>query len=29
MRSWPFKVESGPDSKPIIVVNFMGETKKF
>lgn len=29
MKSWPFKVEAGADSKPIIVVNFMGEKKKF
>lgn len=26
---WPFKVEDGPDGKPLIVVKFMGESKKF
>ena len=26
---WPFKVESGPGEKPLIVVNFKGEQKKF
>ena len=26
---WPFKVESGPGEKPMIVVNFKGEQKKF
>merc|ERR1719284_571668 len=26
---WPFKVESGPAEKPMIVVNFKGEQKKF
>merc|ERR1719265_1483319 len=26
---WPFKVESGPAEKPMIVVNFKGENKKF
>ena len=29
MRLWPFKVESGPDDKPIIMVRFKGELKKF
>jgi L1 cell adhesion molecule like protein len=29
MKMWPFKVESGPDDKPVIVVKFKGETKKF
>ena len=29
IKLWPFKVESGPDDKPIIVVKFKGETKKF
>jgi len=29
MKLWPFKVESGPDSKPMIVVKHKGETKKF
>jgi len=29
MKLWPFKVENGPDSKPLIVVKFKGETKKF
>jgi len=28
-KLWPFKVESGPDDKPVIVVKFKGETKKF
>merc|ERR1711976_666447 len=26
---WPFKVESGPGEKPLIQVQFKGETKKF
>lgn len=26
---WPFKVENGPGDKPLIVVDFKGETKKF
>ena len=29
MKLWPFKVEAGKDDKPIIVVKFKGETKKF
>jgi L1 cell adhesion molecule like protein len=29
MKTWPFKVEAGPDDKPVIVVKFKGETKKF
>jgi L1 cell adhesion molecule like protein len=29
VKLWPFKVESGPDGKPVIVVKFKGETKKF
>ena len=29
IKLWPFKVESGPAEKPIIVVNFKGESKKF
>ena len=29
LKHWPFKVESGPDDKPQIVVKFKGETKKF
>ena len=29
IKLWPFKVESGPAEKPIIVVNFKGEEKKF
>jgi heat shock protein 1/8 len=29
MKLWPFKIESGPDEKPLIVVKFKGETKKF
>jgi len=29
IKLWPFKVESGPDSKPLIVVKYKGETKKF
>ena len=28
-KLWPFKVEAGPDDKPIIVVKYKGETKKF
>lgn len=28
-KLWPFKVESGPDDKPVIVVKYKGETKKF
>lgn len=26
---WPFKVESGPNDKPLIVVKHKGEIKKF
>ena len=29
LQHWPFKVESGPDDKPIITVKFKGQTKKF
>ena len=29
MMFWPFKVEPGPDDRPLIVVKFKGETKKF
>merc|ERR1711868_90725 len=29
VKLWPFKVEAGPDQKPMIVVNYKGETKKF
>ena len=28
-KLWPFKIESGPDEKPVIVVKYKGETKKF
>jgi len=28
-KLWPFKVESGADDKPMIVVQYKGETKKF
>lgn len=28
-KLWPFKVESGPDDKPVLVVKYKGETKKF
>ena len=29
MVHWPFKVECGPNEKPMIVVQFKGETKKY
>ena len=29
MAHWPFKVESGPDEKPLIVVKHLGEEKKY
>jgi L1 cell adhesion molecule like protein len=29
IKLWPFKVESGPDDKPMIVVKYKGENKKF
>ena len=29
VKLWPFKVESGSGDKPMIVVDYMGETKKF
>ena len=29
MKLWPFKVEGGPDGKPLICVKFKGEIKKF
>jgi len=29
MKLWPFKVESGQDGKPLVLVKHKGETKKF
>lgn len=29
MKHWPFKVEEGQEGKPVIVVKYKGETKKF
>jgi len=29
MKLWPFKVVAGPNDKPLIEVNYMGEAKKF
>lgn len=29
VKLWPFKVEAGPDGKPIICVQYKGEEKKF
>jgi len=29
IKLWPFKVEAGPDGKPLICIKFKGETKKF
>lgn len=29
MKHWPFKVQAGSDNKPVIVVKFKGETKRF
>jgi L1 cell adhesion molecule like protein len=29
IKLWPFGVENGPGEKPLITVNFKGETKKF
>lgn len=29
IKLWPFKVEPGTDDKPMIVVEYKGETKKF
>jgi heat shock protein 1/8 len=29
LKLWPFRVEAGQDDKPLIVVDFKGETKKF
>ena len=29
IKLWPFKVEAGPEDKPIIVVKHKGEVKKF
>jgi L1 cell adhesion molecule like protein len=29
MKMWPFKVEAGPDDKPLVVVKYKGEFKKF
>jgi len=29
IKHWPFKVEPAADGKPVIVVNYMGEVKKF
>ncbi len=28
-KLWPFKVESGPDDKPVLNVKYKGEIKKF
>ena len=28
-KLWPFKVESGPDDKPVVVVKYKNEVKKF
>jgi len=29
MKLWPFKVEAGVEDKPLMVVKFKGEVKKF
>ena len=29
IKLWPFKLESGPDDKPLVVVKYKGEFKKF
>jgi heat shock 70kDa protein 1/2/6/8 len=29
MKHWPFKVERGPGEKPMIVVKYKGEVKKY
>jgi L1 cell adhesion molecule like protein len=29
IKLWPFKVEAGAEDKPMIVVDYKGETKKF
>lgn len=29
IKLWPFKVEAGPDDKPLIVIKYKGETKRF
>jgi heat shock protein 1/8 len=29
IKRWPFKVESGPEDKPVISVKFKAVTKKF
>ena len=29
IKLWPFKVKSGPAEKPMIVVEFKGESKEF
>ena len=29
IKLWPFKVEAGPEDKPVIVVKYKGEVKKF
>lgn len=29
MKHWPFRVEAGNDNKPVIVVKFKGEQKRF
>lgn len=29
MKHWPFRVEGGSDNKPVIVVKYKGEAKKF
>jgi L1 cell adhesion molecule like protein len=29
LKHWPFKVEAGPEDKPVVVIRFKGEVKKF
>ena len=29
VKLWPFRVEAGTDDKPVIVVQYKGETKRF
>ena len=29
MKLWPIKVEASPEDRPMIVVNYKGETNRF
>jgi L1 cell adhesion molecule like protein len=29
MKLWPFRVEGGPEGRPVVLMRFRGESKKF